>query len=96
MDDGDDNGRALVVEIGIWECNVKAFAVFRLCTIAAIGTFGGLFWTGIEAVEIRAACLLCRMPRADWPELADDVRFMGSDVAAERNQRMAQKSKRKG
>lgn len=79
----------------MWECNAEAVDVFRLCAIGGIGTFGGLYWTGIDAAEIRAACALLRIPRADWPDLAADVHYMGAEVAEDRNKRQERASKRK-
>ena len=87
-DDGScDHSRDLVVDVAPWTVHLPALDAFRLCAIACIGTFGGLFWTGIEATEIRAALLLARIPRGDWTDVAADVHYMGAEVAAERNRR---------
>lgn len=57
---------------------------FRLCMPHALVGMG-VAWQGIPATEIRAALLLSRAPRADWPRLADDLAYMGRIVADTRN-----------
>ncbi len=79
----------------MWPCNLDAVAVFRACEIGAVGTMAGLYWTGIAAVELRAALVLLRIARGDWTDLADDVRYMGSEVAAERNRRAQSSARRR-
>lgn len=74
-----------VIEVEVLECNLDAVAAFRLCQVHGLGTMAGVFWTGIDPCSIRAALLLLRLPRTDWPELAADVAYMGDAVAAHRN-----------
>ena len=95
LDDDDDARRAGVVECPVWPCNATAVDVFRLCSIGLIATFGGVLWLDIAAVELRAALALRRVPRAQWPDVADDVRYMGREVATERNRRADRDAKRK-
>lgn len=94
-DDGGDTRRDGVIECLAWPCNATAIEVFRLCTIELAASFGGVLWLDITAVELRAALALRRVPRAAWPDVADDVRFMGREVANERNRRADRDAKRK-
>jgi len=79
----------------VWECNPPAVAAFRLCSIGCVATFGGLFWTGIDAPAIRASLALVRIPRDEWPDVSIDVRYMGAVVADERNRRAEIAARRK-
>ena len=76
-EDDDDPEETCVV----WPENAAAFQVFIHCTWerAALPD-GRLVPTGIAAAEIRATAQLLDVPRADWPALLDDVRFMASAV----------------
>ncbi len=97
--DGSDGstGREGVVEIDVWACNVEALAVFRACTIACVGAgMGGVVWLGITASETRAALAIRRVARRDWPDIAEDVRHMGAEVAHERNRQAEARAKRGG
>lgn|GEM_PF-2365623 len=96
MDDESDDGRTLVVEVEVWACNLPALGVFQLCPVDGIGAgMGGIAWTGIAPTEIRAACALKRIAPSEWPDIADDVHYMGGAVAEERNRRAAAEAKRK-
>jgi hypothetical protein len=55
---------------------------------------GGVLWMGIGPEAIRAAVALLRIPRRDWPDLAEDVGYMGRCVAAERNKQAAARAKK--
>lgn len=95
--DGSDEstGREVVVEIDVWACNVDALAVFRSCSMACVGAgMGGVVWLGVTASETRAALAILRVARRDWPDIAEDVRYMGAEVAHERNQRSQRKADR--
>ena len=83
------------VEVLVWACHEQAVAVFRGCQLdcAAIG-MGGLFWLGISAAELRAALAVERIPRCDWPDVGEDVRYMGRVVADEHNRRAKREAKR--
>lgn len=71
--------------------------VFGLCEIACIvlaepfacglgvSVRSRILWTGIEAVEIHAACKLLRLRRRRRADVAADVRHMGRIVAQSRN-----------
>lgn len=71
--------------------------MFRSCTLAAIGAgMGGLVWLGVQAQEVRAACALLRIPRARWPDVSADVRFMADVVCGDRNRKAQEQAKRRG
>lgn len=92
-DDGaEDPARAGVVEV--WPDHVDAIAVFRLCPVSGIGHMGGIAWIGIEPAAIRSACLLLRLCRTAWPDIAEDVAYMGECVASERNRKAAERARR--
>lgn len=85
VDTDEDDGSIEVIEVEVLECNLDSLAAFRLCQVQGIGTMAGIYWLGIEPSAIRSALLLLRLPRADWPDLAADVGYMGDVVAAHRN-----------
>lgn len=93
-DDHGEDGRAIVHVIEVWECHQQAVEVFRLCPVRGIGHMGGIYWEGIGPACITLACIGLRLPRRLWPELLQDVVFMGQCVARERNRLAAAKSKR--
>lgn len=68
-------------------------AVFQRCTIRGIGTGMGIWWTGIEADEIRVVCHLMQVPLHRVADIAWDVRYMGRCVAEARNRRAEQAAK---
>lgn len=65
----------------MWPENVTAVDVFRRCQITMHAGMG-VVYQGISAVEMRAAMIVSRVPRAEWPSVADDVAVM-ADAAAE-------------
>ena len=97
-DDGHatDDADSVVFEVDVLECNLESCAVFRLCRVNGIGTMAGIFWTGIDPQQIRSALLLLRIHREAWPEIANDVEFMGSVVAEHRNTAVAARSRNRG
>ena len=81
-------------DVHVWTCLLPAVDVFLACDIEGIGAgMAGVWWTGIGPAALYAACRLKRIPRADWPEITEDVRYMGQVVAESRNERAATKSK---
>lgn len=97
MLDGAIGDHAIDVVVDVWECHETQVAAFRLCSIAGIGAgMGGIVWMGIEAVELRAALALLRVPRKDWPGIAADVQYMGAEVASTRNKQAHERSKQGG
>ena len=77
---------------------MRVVDVFRTCMASGIGAgLGGVMWLGIPATEVRAALSVMRIARVDWPDVAEDVQYMGRVVADERNRRAAAdaKSRRK-
>ena len=90
LDDSADERRDPPRVVEVWECNQDAVRAFQLCPIGGIGGgMGGVLWIGIGPEAIRAAVALLRIPRRDWPELAEDVGYMGRCVAAERSKQAA-------
>lgn len=90
LDDSADERRDPPRVVEVWECNQEAVRVFQLCPINGIGGGkGGVLWIGIGPEAIRAGAALLRIPRRDWPDLAEDVNYMGRRVAAERNKQAA-------
>lgn len=75
-----------IVEIEVLECNWNAVAVFLHCEPQWLGGMGA-FRLGIAAAEVRAAALMLRTPRTEWPQLLADVRFMGRIAAVVENER---------
>jgi len=63
----------------IWRENWVTAGVFLSCRWARAG-MGGEIPVGIDAQEIAAACVLMRVPRAEWPSVFAGVRLM-SDAA---------------
>jgi hypothetical protein len=72
----DDGNTDDVTEIEVLECNWNAVQVF---THVEPQWIVGLHVAraGISAAEIRAAVTMLRVPRAEWPQIISDVRFMG-------------------
>lgn len=93
LDAEPEDGRDVVRVLEVWPDHLDAVGVFQLCPVAGIGHMGGVLWQGIAPEHIRAACLLLRRPRADWPDLATDVAYMGRCVADERNRQAAARAK---
>lgn len=92
--DDSDDVREEVYVVDVLECNRTAIDVFGLCQVGGVGHMGGIAWNGIEPGAIRAACLLLRIPRAQWTEVAKDVAYMGRCVAQERNREAAERARR--
>lgn len=65
-------------------------AVFRRCQPQlAVGM--GVHWQGVTATEVRAACLMLGIRRAEWARHIDGVQYMARVVANVRNQQAADK-----
>lgn len=65
--------------------------MFGVCTptVAGLGVV-----VGIAAQEIAAAVRLLRVPRAEWPDVARQVHFMGRCLAEFDAERQAQRGSR--
>jgi hypothetical protein len=66
-------GAGKVIEVD--ECNwyaVQAFANAQATWLSGMSAA----YLGISAAEIHAAALLLRVPRAEWPQILCDVRYM--------------------
>jgi hypothetical protein len=68
----------------VWPDLLPAVAVFQRCVPAIAGGMAP-HSLGIPASEIRAALVLARAPRADWPEISEDVSAMGRVAAQAQN-----------
>ncbi len=66
---GDDSRQ----DIEVLECNWHAVIVWTHCTPAFAGMGQRI---GVPALEVRAACLLLRVPRNEWPAVLAGVRVM--------------------
>lgn len=82
--DGQDDVR----EICIWACNWQAVEIFERCSLQVAGGFR-LSYHGITAREILAVLDLLAVPAADRADAFDDVQFMGNQVCAAYNERIA-------
>jgi hypothetical protein len=47
--------------------NWNTVETFRCCTWDVIASVAGIHYAGISAAEIRAALIVSRIPRAEWP-----------------------------
>lgn len=79
--------------IGVLPRNVGVVEVFQRCQ-PQIGIGMGVVWQGVGATEVRAACLMSRVPRADWPRYLDGVQGMARVVAQVRNEEEATRARR--
>lgn len=74
-------------EIVVWDCNVPSVEVFERCRLDVVAGMA-VFYNGIAPPEIRATLQLMGVPAAEWPDLLDDIQFMGrcaSDALNERS-----------
>lgn len=74
-------------DIHVLACNWDAYRTYALCQPTAVGGGMAIVWLGVAASEIRSACALLRIARAEWPDLAERVRYIGDRVAASLNQK---------
>ena len=79
--------------IGVLPANVGVVEVFQRCQ-PQIGIGMGVVWQGVGATEVRSACLMSHVPRADWPRYLDGVQRMARVVAQVRNEDEAKRAKR--
>lgn len=83
-DEGNHDDRGESLWIGVLPENVGVVAVFQRCQ-PQIGIGMGVLWQGVGASEVRAACLMSHVSRADWPRYLDGVQMMARVVAEVRN-----------
>lgn len=57
------------VTLGVWQGNWSAVQVFCDCQWQVVGGFSRPYYEGITAQEVRAACLMHRIPRDEWPRV---------------------------
>jgi hypothetical protein len=80
--------------VGVLPENIGVVRVFERCQPqVAIGM--GVIWQGASASEVRAACLMSRVPRTDWPRYLDGVQLMARVVAGIRNAEEEKHAKRR-
>lgn len=60
-------------DVEVLECNWHTVIVWTHCTPAFAGMGQG---ERVPAMEVRAACLLLRVPRNEWPAVLAGVRVM--------------------
>lgn len=76
--------------IGVLPANQVVVDTFKRCQ-PQIGVGMGVLWQGVSAGEIRAACVLSHVRRADWPRVMDGVQLMARVVAGIRNEEKPRK-----
>lgn len=95
-DDEDSNEPQEAVWLGVLDENRIVIDAFSRCRVdVSLGGMGGAYWQGISASEVRSACELGRVPRYDWPRVADGVQLMGRITAALRNKQEADAAKKR-
>ncbi|MCK5772047.1 hypothetical protein [Algiphilus sp.] len=75
-------------EIPVWWTHWTSVEVFERCELSVIGGMS-VHYQGITATEIRSACELLRVRWYEWPDIVDDVQFMGRTVARTINAKSA-------
>jgi hypothetical protein len=80
-----------VVEIEVLAENVTTVEVFLRCQ-PQVHLGMGIFWQGCTATEVRAACLLMRVPLAERAEVLDGVQHMAQVIADIRNREAQRKN----
>lgn len=73
--------------VEVLACNWDAYRAYALCQPTVVGGGMAVVWLGVAAAETRAACTLLRIPRGRWPDVAEQVQYLGERVAAALNQR---------
>lgn len=65
----------------VFKSNTDCIKVFQYCQPQMFAGMTSFVWTGIQAVEILAACRLLLIKRSQWPQILDDVNYMGLAAA---------------
>ncbi|MFM2287125.1 MAG: hypothetical protein RL684_268 [Pseudomonadota bacterium] len=90
-DESTDDERDPPVWLGVLPGNRVVVDTFQRCQ-PQISVGMGVLWQGVTASEIRAACVLGHVPRADWPKVLDGVQLMARVVANVRNEEEAKRA----
>lgn len=93
MDDESSDERHPPMWIGVLPRNVGVVDVFRRCQ-PQVSVGMGVFWQGVSASEVRAACLMSHVASEDWPRYIDGVQLMARVVANVRNAESAKAEKK--
>ena len=89
-----DRRTATTLWLGVLPQNLAIVEVFRRCQPQlAVGM--SVFWQGVSAREVLAACVMSRVPRADWPRYIDGVQWMAQIAANVGNKPRGRKGQRK-
>lgn len=76
-------------ELHVWSCLWDAVHVYECCALD-VGVGMAVVYNGIRAQEVLAACRLLCIARAQWPELVEDVQYMGRVASNALNARKPQ------
>jgi hypothetical protein len=79
------------VEIDVLVQNLTTVEVFLRCQ-PQVHLGMGIYWQGCTATEVRAACLLMRVPLAERAEVLDGVQHMAQVIADIRNREASNKN----
>jgi hypothetical protein len=80
-----------VVEIDVLADNVRTVEVFLRCQ-PQVHLGMGIYWQGVSASEVRAACLLLRVPLDERADVLDGVQHMAQVIADIRNREANKKN----
>jgi hypothetical protein len=80
-----------VVEIDVLADNVRTVEVFLRCQ-PQVHLGMGIYWQGVSASEVRAACLLLRVPLDERADVLDGVQHMAQVIADIRNREAQRKN----
>lgn len=72
----------------VWACNWPAVEVYQRCRLEIVAGGFSVHYNGIAPAEIRAALDLLDVPRPQWPDLLDDVQYMGRCASDALNARL--------
>lgn len=70
----------------VWAINERSVQVFSHCRLDLVAGMA-VIYNGIAPAEIRATLDLLRIEPDEWPDLLDDVQFMGRAASAALNER---------
>lgn len=55
--------------------------IFSHCQPDMVGGFGSFLWRNIAATEVLAACQLMLVEQCKWPDVLENVIYLGGAVA---------------
>lgn len=75
------------MEVDVLECNILYVELFTFCQPELTATFGGFLWRNIAPGEIYAVCQLRQVEPRIWPDVLENLMFMGSVVSGYLNKK---------